>query len=287
MAYPAARAKAMKKRPTNFQTLIHTFVLLALSIATAAAQEKKPVSGTFWSSTMQMPPLPYLPFDDVPVTATGPGMFLYDDSKVDYTTLRAEGAKQSAQNASLQGEGEGGGGGAMMCMSGGLCLVPKGITNNALQLTIEGNDPALPYDLYARTNIVGTNAWTYVGRQAAGVTNIAVPLNTNGGTFFQLGTTYDGDSDGLPDAFECSSRNSTRTRRTHCKTRRPATLLCRSWTICRPASPTNRSSITGISRITTVRFRSPVNTGDFECWEIWLGAVVEKAPVEWAFSQKA
>jgi len=39
--------------------------------------------------------------------------------------------------------------------------------------------------------------------------------------------------------------------------------------------------------ITAVRFRSPVNTGDFGCREMGLGASVETEPVEWAFSRKA
>ncbi len=40
-------------------------------------------------------------------------------------------------------------------------------------------------------------------------------------------------------------------------------------------------------KLTTVRFRNPVNIGDHRSWVMSQGVVVEKEPVEWGFSQKA
>jgi hypothetical protein len=42
-----------------------------------------------------------------------------------------------------------------------------------------------------------------------------------------------------------------------------------------------------IFSFTTVRFRNPVNIGDFGGWLIGMVVGVEKAPVKWAFSQRA
>jgi hypothetical protein len=39
--------------------------------------------------------------------------------------------------------------------------------------------------------------------------------------------------------------------------------------------------------ITAVRFRNQVNIGGFAGWLVAAGVKVEKAPVKWAFSQKA
>lgn len=207
MTYPASRPKAMNDTHLSLTPLLILFCAAPLA-GTGFAQEqieatveggKPKFAGTYLSATGMMPPLPYHPYPDLPTVAVGKNQFAYDDSKVDYATLRAESAKQARANreARFQEEAEGGGPGSPLrqFMEEDLRLVPKQITNNTLLLTIAGNDPALPYDLYSRTNIAGTNAWTYLGRQSAGMTNIAVPLQTNGAMFFQLGTTYDGDGD--------------------------------------------------------------------------------------------
>jgi hypothetical protein len=201
--------RPMKNISRSLSPLL-TALTVTLLIGTGYAQEqlaaetaaKQPKTGyTYLSATGMLPPLPYHPYPDLPTIAVGTNQFNYDDSKVNYVTIRAEAAEWAAKNAKAEPEGNGGGI-ALRMMGEDLRLVTPQVVSNSLKMTITGNDPELPYDLYARANIVGTNAWTYLGRLAAGETNVTVPLGTNGVLFLQLGTTQDTDGDYLPDAFE-------------------------------------------------------------------------------------
>jgi len=78
-------------------------------------KEPAAIGGTFYSLTLNQPPLPVNPFPELPLYDLGDGKYVYDDSKIDYVALWKE---QAAEAATLDGLGSEGGGAPLMLMSG-------------------------------------------------------------------------------------------------------------------------------------------------------------------------
>ena len=197
--------------------------------------EDVPQNATFLS--MQLPWMPSLPFDPyggslhVYCLTNVPGLFWVDDRSVDYATPRAEqqAARSMARASVLDsaddlpplpggwGGGDGGGdeesnsitNGPPMYMTGqGLCLFPPVVQGSNVVLVLTNGDDAATYDLYATTNlspnVPGLNLtnWLWLGRLTNGQTVVTVPLLSDLQCWYRLGTTWDTDGDGLPDAYE-------------------------------------------------------------------------------------
>ncbi len=111
------------------------------------------------------------------------------------------------------GSGGGGGSGTNTYMAysystNDLWLKITGKTNTTGYFVIYTPEPSEIYDLFATTNlspnVSGLNLtnWVQVVRTTSGQTNLTITGLSAVHEYFQLGTMYDGDGDGLPDAYE-------------------------------------------------------------------------------------
>ncbi len=185
-----------------------------------------PLMGTFFLRQQKNgPPYPFDPFAGrLPVYEWKPGVFIVDDSQVDYPAMKsmAESGAGSAAAMSLPApppcescptNGSGGGPlnwGAVTHSSNDLWLELANITNSQAFFTIHTPDTFGSYDLFTTTNLaLTTNAgglnrsnWLWLSRTAVSQTNLVLTNLWPSQGWFQLGTMLDSDSDGLPDAFE-------------------------------------------------------------------------------------
>ncbi len=205
---------------------IVALLCLTLPLPRAQAQTLTPVTnapafGTFFSLSRFQAPFPFNPFPELPLYAVTNGVFLYDDSNVDYqalASLRAEGAFALGGVGAMAmmsgptppppgggGGGSGGGGGVYQAPYSGAGLkitIPVVLTNGYLYTTIFDHNPALAHDIYARTNLNVTN-WIYSAWGDVGQTNyylLRANYPTNG--FFRAASGLDSDGDGMPDNWE-------------------------------------------------------------------------------------
>jgi hypothetical protein len=179
--------------------------------------EQVPALGTFWSLTLNQPPLPYLPWTGVDVYALEDGAFVYDDRAL----VLGEASVMMATEGGLSG------GGQMMSMSGppappgsgggsggsggttnpppysvpGLKLTIPVLTNGYVYTTIFEHDPARPYDLYYKTDLNLTN-WTLALGGLAGETNYWLLNTFTNDLFLRVAGGLDSDGDGMPDGWE-------------------------------------------------------------------------------------
>jgi hypothetical protein len=160
--------------------------------------KEAPLFGTFYSiQRTDWPPFPFNPFPELPVYATElKGVYWFDDRTIDYAEIRKQ---QAAEQPGPEG-----GGGAMKLMSGGggLKLTIPALTNGYVLTTIYDHDPALAYDVYARTNLNSTNwlfgAWGVVGQTNYSLLQSSYPVDL----FLMAASGVDSDGDGLPDNWE-------------------------------------------------------------------------------------
>lgn len=135
-------------------------------------KKKEHFFGGFLSATRQMPPLPYHPFPDLPLTEAGNNTFVYDDRGVDYPALAAVAAAEQAKTKTASGAAveEGGGGMAMMRSGSG---------GPVLQIEFTGDDgrrisydtyPGFIYTVEQSTNLVN---WSVLETLVADDTNEA------------------------------------------------------------------------------------------------------------------
>ena len=230
--FPSLRTSSARAGSLKAARLFSAAVLLAALMACrpASAQEltlvtNPPTRGTFYSLTLLQPPFPFNPFPELAVYSTGTGAYVYDDSQVDYVALRAE---QNASLFSVSGFGEGGmqmmslesppapgGGGGGSGGSGGITSAPPysvaGLkltipvlvnTNTYIYTTIFDHNPALVYDIYARTNLNSTD-WLFGAAGVAGQTNYYLLHSLYPSNFFLMAASnVDSDGDGMPDNWE-------------------------------------------------------------------------------------
>lgn len=205
--------------------LLLAFLCPAASAQTLTLVTNAPPTGTFYSLTLLQAPFPFNPFPGLAVYATGDGAYVYDDSQVDYVALRA---KQNTSVFSVSGFGEGGmqmmslesppapgSGGGGSGGSGGMTSAPPysvaGLkltipvlvnTNTYIYTTIFDHNPALVYDIYARTNLNSTN-WLFGAAGVAGQTNYYLLHSLYPSNFFLMAASnVDSDGDGIPDNWE-------------------------------------------------------------------------------------
>ncbi len=185
-----------------------------------------PLMGTFFLRQQKNgPPYPFDPFaGQLPVYEWKPGVFIVDDSHMDYPAMKSvteSGAGSAAAMSfpapppceSCPTNGSGGGllnWGAATHSSNDLWLELANITNSHAFFTIHTPDTFGSYDLFTTTNLaLTTNAgglnrsnWLWLSRTAVSQTNLVLTNLWPGQGWFQLGTMLNSDSDGLPDAFE-------------------------------------------------------------------------------------
>jgi hypothetical protein len=181
-------------------------------------KEQVPALGTFWSLTLNQPPLPYLPWTGVDVYALEDGAFVYDDralvlggASVMMATeggLSDGGQMMSMSGPPLPGGGGGGGGGGGSGTTNpppysvpGLKLTIPVLTNGYVYTTIFEHDPARPYDLYYKTDLNLTN-WTLALGGLAGETNYWLLNTFTNDLFLRVAGGLDSDGDGMPDGWE-------------------------------------------------------------------------------------
>jgi hypothetical protein len=163
-----------------------------------------PVSGTFhFVQRQDVPPFPFDPFfGQLPVYEWKPGVYIVDDSQVDYPAWNEQ--KRAAANHSMESSGE------MSTMSSpspcstcptngegsasplpplppayshsptNLWLEIVNVTNNQAFFVIHTPDPGSTYHLFSTTNLAthlaGLNRtnWTWLARTISGQTNITL-----------------------------------------------------------------------------------------------------------------
>ena len=112
----------------------------------AAAFGKTTVFPSYWSVTHLTPPLPYHPFPGLPTVEVEPGVFVYDDTMVDYQTLWEESAAlvtfEPPSTMSMTAEEQYG------C---GLWLEIGLLTNSAVLVTLHNTFAGKGYQLWTKT----------------------------------------------------------------------------------------------------------------------------------------
>src|SRR6266540_1933984 len=161
--------------------------------------EAVPFIGTFRSFTLNQPPLPFLPFSELPVYALPDGSFVYDDRSVDYNLLLTEAAVLAAAEAAFGPE--------TMSLdepsAPGLKLTIPAITNGVVFTSIFESDTNSAYDLFEQLFSLQPGApWMRVGGTEVGETNFAVVAHSIYAGMYRAADTTDSDFDGLPDAVE-------------------------------------------------------------------------------------
>lgn len=170
--------------------------LSAIEATPLVSAASVPYTGNFFSAQCtNWPPLPgnilHLPVWDL-----GDGYYVLDDLDVDYAALAAKAAKLNGGRA------------APMLLSSftlpqGLLLTPPVFTNGNVSVSISGQDPSVPYDIYYTTNLSSTIQWALVAHGVVGQTNYVFANNFGGSptVFFIAGSGADTLGQGLSDGF--------------------------------------------------------------------------------------
>jgi hypothetical protein len=227
-------------RQHQFKKMLRHLLALVAVIAfgliggKTAAQELQPVEsapafGTFW---LVQQPVPY-PFDpffgQLPIYDIGGGIYLLDDSQLDYSGMESGGllsggggmmTMSSESPPSFNGGTNYTGGTNLPCSgptnftvayqfsTNGLRLDISLATNNVASIVIHAADTNA-YDVFGTTNLASlalsalsqTN-WVWLVRASGTATNFSWTNITPCEAWFQAGTMTDGDADGLTTAYE-------------------------------------------------------------------------------------
>ncbi len=205
---------------------------LDVDLAGPLPPESVPCSGTFWFAQQEgQPPLPINPFPELAVYAMGTNGFLVDDRTVDYVQLHAGRRSQppvglasrvstmaTASGAPPPSPTDPGTGGddspvsvAAFQLDGQMgFLNPAWIGTNALGLDLTNGGANDVFDLYYTTNLSANVAlpelsltnWVWLLRGDPGQTRFTVANLMFQQCYFRLGTLFDQDNDGIPDAYE-------------------------------------------------------------------------------------
>lgn len=216
------------KESKLFYLVAVSFALL-VSGASARAQELQPViappgPGTFYFvQHKNIPPFPFDPFfGQLPVYEVLPGIYMVDDSQVDYSGLQSGGEMSTMSD-----------GGPVPCNP---CAEPdtntipcititnfslayQSFTSLWLKVTVDTNyvgnlvvytsDTNATYDLFGTTNMaplalpaLSQTNWAFLMRTTTRPTNFLWTSISTCQTYFQLGTMLDDDLDGLTTAYE-------------------------------------------------------------------------------------
>jgi hypothetical protein len=217
-------------KPKLIPYILGLFALLAAQ-PLARAQELQPVEspptlGTFW--LVQKPaPYPFDPFHgQLPIYEVTPGIYLVDDSDVDYSggdaLLSSGGGMMLSSSPTPPGSGGTTNSGfTNICVgptnftvsyassSSNLWLELRVDTNNIGNFVIHTTNTLAFYDVFGTTNmnayalpVLGKTNWVWLVRSTSAGTNFAWTNITPCEAYFQLGTTLDDDSDGLTSAYE-------------------------------------------------------------------------------------
>jgi len=182
-----------------------------------------PFAGTFYlAQRSDLPPYPFDPYlGQLLVYELGPGIYMIDDSAVDYTAS----LNQNGGGSMLMSEDfiappppcdpcstNGGGGGVSYTPptygSSDLWLQIINATNNQASFVIHTPETNGLYDLFTTTNMntwtsgLNQTNWLWLLRTQAGETNLIVTNIWPREGWFQLGTMWDSDGDGITDAWE-------------------------------------------------------------------------------------
>ena len=193
------RNKTTQEKPT--MRMIPLLLVLALALPAPAqfqvtpaktygASEKKKKEhffGGFLSATKKMPPLPYHPFPDLPVSEVGHNTFVYDDRGVDYPALAAVAAAEQAKSgveagplANVAGDG---GGMSMMESSSAPMLEIELMEDGGRRMAFCGQE-GLRYRIEESTDLVN---WTLRSELVADdSTNTFYSWDTNAYQFFRV-----------------------------------------------------------------------------------------------------
>jgi hypothetical protein len=179
--------------------------------------ESPPIGAAFYSlQNSNQPPLPYVPYElDV---YWWDGTFFFDDSEIDYEAIKLEARSAMSMMSGPPDPGGGGGGGGGS--GGGITNPPAynyGPSNLWLEIVWKTNTSAglvihTPtngvFDLFHTTNLTanvpGLNSTNqmWLHRTASAETNLVATNLLSAQGYFLLGTMFDADGDGLPDAYE-------------------------------------------------------------------------------------
>jgi hypothetical protein len=223
---------SVSRKPKLMMRFITPLIGLVLLVAYALAQERAPLEplspaptkGTFWS--VQRTNLPPLPFDlfggQLPIYELKPGVFIIDDSQVDFTAMEAL-SPNSGESMSMSGAPEPCDPCATNSSAKSVTNAPAygfdatnvwleitGVTNGQAYFVVRTPDSFETYDMFGTTNLnLTTNVgglnrtnWVWLMRTAFSQTNLVLTNLWPSEGWFKLGTMLDSDSDGLPDAFE-------------------------------------------------------------------------------------
>jgi hypothetical protein len=202
--------------------------LLGLTLATGllpdcASAQQPPAVGAFYSMQLtNLPPYPFNPYPELQLYQIGQNRFAYDDRSVDYSTSGTWAAQSFA-----------GGGGQMLTSSEpppspcpecepctncppagftnpppysvpGLKVTIPVITNDVVYLSIFEHDPALPYDIYFKSDLNQAN-WAWAASGIVAQTNFflaSFSMTYTNQAFFVAGSAADLDADGIKDGEE-------------------------------------------------------------------------------------
>jgi hypothetical protein len=172
--------------------------LPAIEATATISADSVPFLGNFYSAQCtNWPPLPGNVLN-LPIWDLGDGYYVLDDLDVNYTALAAKAAKLNG------GRRPGPMFQSSFTLPQGLILTPPAFTNGNVSVSISGQDPSVPYDIYYTTNLAPTIQWALVSHGVVGQTNY-VFANSFGGSptvFFIVGSGADTDGDGLTDGYE-------------------------------------------------------------------------------------
>jgi hypothetical protein len=142
-----------------------------------------PASGTFWSlqNLDSQAPLPFNPFPDLAIYSLGDGVFLVDDSSVDYSALQSQdAAAMNLQSNSLQSSIPGVGTGCGLSL--GLSL-----SNDFAVVMLNNTRQGQTYSIWSTEDLASGN-WTLetnVLGNAGAITHVLIPMNQRTNLFFR------------------------------------------------------------------------------------------------------
>lgn len=148
-----------------------------------------PAAGTFWSLQKldSEPPMPYDPFPDLPVYSLGDGIFLVDDSSVDYAALRIQAAGaalvtagiEAAQTTQSWQSGVGFGCGLWLSL---------GASNDVALLSLHNTREGQIYTVWSLEGDLSQTDWvveTNVTGASGDVTDTTIPMGQRPNLFFR------------------------------------------------------------------------------------------------------
>ncbi len=212
-------------------TKIAVGISLAFSLTPSASAQKlppeelvlpvmnPPALGTYYMlKDKQGPPYPFDPsFGQLPVYEWKPGVFLVDDSQVDYVSLKnslggggmslmsVSGPGGFAVGGGLNGGGEANGPSYLggWTTNAGLKFGPAPIVQGGIFSTwLQDADTNSAYEIYEKLQLSTNGTWQRIAAGQLGQTNFEWWLTASATAFYRAADSIDSDWDGLSDAFE-------------------------------------------------------------------------------------